>query len=1116
MFHISQFILLGYCYGQILYLENFVGDDFIDSQGWFVSGENKQISYCGLTKLFGGYKAFGIDAKITKLIQLPPHYAVKIEFELWKIDYWNLDDYYFLYLDQKLVIQSNFQSISTSQIMCGAPFAGPNWKEKKQAISINEYHNQETIVILMTTNIDEPSDIKSWGIRDFRLYIFKCPSGCITCIQSDSRTECIYWIMINNSLSRDDNSQLKIEGWIINYGFKQQSTCLSIPILGGYNLVGRNSIIMKQIDLPVHSLVKIKYRFIFIDQWNSEYAQLYIDNQLMWNYVHTSMNKDTNLCGDQLYGETFLNHEITIKHINPQIEIKFTSTLLNEYSISSFGIRDFQLFISCQFGYSFDQSCGSQCGNGYKEGFEQCDDGNIYPFDGCFNCQYQCVQGCSNCIDGICIECQIGWIFNIIQFQCEPLCGDNIITQIEECDNYLDSSNLQQYGCNQCKFSCQQQCKDCQFGKCYDCHSGWILDIDQCVYSENQTSESNKDYQYQCQFGYQYINYQCEPVCGDGILIPDEICELHLQYQNQECYNCLYLCSSNCEICIQGICHQCQYGYQLDISNQLCLEICGNGIVTKNEECDDFNNQNSDGCSNNCLIESNQICKNFDYSFTECSYEKYPSFKLSLIKTYYQFQYVSIHFDQQLQYYKSNQYSQKIIINLLNVEQGLFNLNLIPIQEPFSTISDVKYEIEIQINTIQTTPPLLEIILEDQLYNQNGAPLLNLKNSIKLNPPEYIDDHTKQTATLLQNIAKYTIISMASSGIITFCFCSSSLLSETIQTLQQQSYHRFINVIFPLNLFIFFESTNLISLDFILDKIQFKSYLFYLIQEDYIESYQKFQFYQINSNILSNIQTQIFLILILMFTYYSSIFIINFLQKLNQSKYFYFGFSFAIFLIKTQKSLLKYKKQIQNKGFQEFLNTNSWDMLFMAFLQIQKQTQNIFTNLISYLIFYLILLFSSNIFNKTGRSFKKSWISRNQNILLIKKTFFIGILVLFQHNQQIQTILLTFVCQFYLIYLFIFKPFENKYHCINTFALEIASFIFCFSSFIYWNEFYAKINYNILIIFAWFQIGILLSVLFINFVLQLIIICFDIQKIVQKKFAKQSSKNTHSNLFYKV
>lgn len=47
-------------------------------------------------------------------------------------------------------------------------------------------------------------------------------------------------------------------------------------------------------------------------------------------------------------------------------------------------------------------------------------------------------------------------------------------------------------------------------------------------------------------------------------------------------------------------------GYTI-IDNQ-CISICGDGIRTIEELCDDGNIENSDGCSSYCTVEDGYIC----------------------------------------------------------------------------------------------------------------------------------------------------------------------------------------------------------------------------------------------------------------------------------------------------------------------------------------------------------------------------------------------------------------------------------------------------------------------------------------------------------------------------
>lgn len=51
-------------------------------------------------------------------------------------------------------------------------------------------------------------------------------------------------------------------------------------------------------------------------------------------------------------------------------------------------------------------------------------------------------------------------------------------------------------------------------------------------------------------------------------------------------------------------------GYYIDEQNSKCYSKCGDGIKTKEEECDDGNNLKYDGCNSQCQLENHYILLN--------------------------------------------------------------------------------------------------------------------------------------------------------------------------------------------------------------------------------------------------------------------------------------------------------------------------------------------------------------------------------------------------------------------------------------------------------------------------------------------------------------------------
>lgn len=49
--------------------------------------------------------------------------------------------------------------------------------------------------------------------------------------------------------------------------------------------------------------------------------------------------------------------------------------------------------------------CIPICGDFLVVSGEDCDDGNSNPFDGCHNCKYGCDEFCKECLEGNCFDC---------------------------------------------------------------------------------------------------------------------------------------------------------------------------------------------------------------------------------------------------------------------------------------------------------------------------------------------------------------------------------------------------------------------------------------------------------------------------------------------------------------------------------------------------------------------------------------------------------------------------------------------------------------------------------------------------------------------------------------
>lgn len=74
-----------------------------------------------------------------------------------------------------------------------------------------------------------------------------------------------------------------------------------------------------------------------------------------------------------------------------------------------------------------------------------------------------------------------------------------------------------------------------------------------------------------------------------------------------------------------------------------------------------------------------------------------------------------------------------------------------------------------------------------------------------------------------------------------------------MDNLQYQSYLKYTNIIYPENLYLFFESTNLISIIPIVNFLKINQFYEIFIFTDFIESYAKLKFYNLNAHLITNL-----------------------------------------------------------------------------------------------------------------------------------------------------------------------------------------------------------------------------------------------------------------------
>ena len=242
-----------------------------------------------------------------------------------------------------------------------------------------------------------------------------------------------------------------------------------------------------------------------------------------------------------------------------------------------------------------------ECGNGVRDGDEECDDANANSNDSCINCKAAtcgdgflwdgteaCDSGSDNsntAVDGCRTDCRLAWCGDGVQDTAElcddgpnnteaygetercntscngfaPHCGDAIVNGGEVCDD--GASNSDSYGiAGRCNTDCNGYAASCGDG---------FTDLEAEACDDGNT------------LGGDYCSADClrvTSVCGDGLIGVDEECDEGML--NADGYHIDQRCLTDCS------------GYG---------RACGDGVHDPEEDCEDGNRQDDgNGCSDEC------------------------------------------------------------------------------------------------------------------------------------------------------------------------------------------------------------------------------------------------------------------------------------------------------------------------------------------------------------------------------------------------------------------------------------------------------------------------------------------------------------------------------------
>ncbi|CAD8116402.1 unnamed protein product [Paramecium sonneborni] len=342
---------------------NFQGNDPNDAQGWIIyhNYNEKLFTTCNVYELFGGYNAFGMNTIVLKQFNLPPHYQINITLEFWKIDCWDYDTAYIITENTQW---SKSYTCKQGNQLCGG---GPGSDEYIESITFAMDHYSESLIFIVTTDLDYLPNDESWGLRNFSISILRCPLGCISC-QDNNFNNCYYWI---GFLSLWYQS-IELDGWVKNNDIQPKADkCVIFDIVGGYLNLAPNDKLGKLIEnLPPHFQLKVQFQLWLIDLWNNEMFFLEIDDQIQNQTILKTTDKFS-ICGSKGL-EKIINIGIILNHSQSQCNITMRTNHNAITTIASWGIRAFNIYLAKCFN-----GC-DQCTGPLKTQCTVCSDGWVF------------------------------------------------------------------------------------------------------------------------------------------------------------------------------------------------------------------------------------------------------------------------------------------------------------------------------------------------------------------------------------------------------------------------------------------------------------------------------------------------------------------------------------------------------------------------------------------------------------------------------------------------------------------------------------------------------------------------------------------------------------------
>jgi hypothetical protein len=156
------------------------------------------------------------------------------------------------------------------------------------------------------------------------------------------------WELVESQMSATDVAEFSTEGWTVTGAASENTvySCGTLPMLGGYDVLGNAASITKSWTLGEHTNVKLVFELWKFGAWNGEQVFVEVDGTRVWSKPFGWSDAGTeNFCNvpDTIYHQNKQTVNITLAHTAETIDVVISSTQTLHANQTAWGVRSFSL-----------------------------------------------------------------------------------------------------------------------------------------------------------------------------------------------------------------------------------------------------------------------------------------------------------------------------------------------------------------------------------------------------------------------------------------------------------------------------------------------------------------------------------------------------------------------------------------------------------------------------------------------------------------------------------------------------------------------------------------------------------------------------------------------------